>query len=197
MDFKYIVVQAGGKGTRLQHLTKNKPKALVPINNLPMIFHLFKKFPDKKFIVIGDYKCDVLKRYLNAFAPVEFEVVDACGKPGTCGGMAKAFAKIEENEPFMLIWSDLVLNEDFSVEKEEVGNYVGTSLGFECRWKYENGVFEEERSSTCGVAGLFFFKNKSYLENVPEEGEFVRWLSQTDIDFGTVTLDRTKEYGLI
>mgnify|MGYP003463731187 CR=1 FL=1 len=76
MDFKYIVVQAGGKGTRLQHLTKNKPKALVPINNLPMIFHLFKKFPDKKFIVIGDYKCDVLKRHLNAFAPVEFEVVD-------------------------------------------------------------------------------------------------------------------------
>ena len=29
--FNYIIVQAGGKGTRLEHLTKNKPKALVPI----------------------------------------------------------------------------------------------------------------------------------------------------------------------
>ena len=40
---KYIIVQAGGKGTRLGYLTKNKPKALVPVNNLPMIFHLFRK----------------------------------------------------------------------------------------------------------------------------------------------------------
>ena len=53
MDINYIVVQAGGKGTRMQDLTKNKPKALVPVNNLPMIFHLFKKFPDKKFMVLN------------------------------------------------------------------------------------------------------------------------------------------------
>ena len=44
---EYIIVQAGGKGTRLQHLTSNKPKALVPIENLPMIFHLFQKYPEK------------------------------------------------------------------------------------------------------------------------------------------------------
>ena len=48
MNPEYIIVHAGGKGTRLQHLTKNKPKALVPIGNLPMIFHLFRKFPKKK-----------------------------------------------------------------------------------------------------------------------------------------------------
>ena len=69
MDLKYIVVQAGGKGSRMERLTRNKPKALVPVNNLPMIFHLFKKFSDKKFIVIGDYKFDVLKKYLYIFAP--------------------------------------------------------------------------------------------------------------------------------
>ena len=38
----YIIVQAGGKGTRMGALTQNKPKALVPVNNLPMIFHLFR-----------------------------------------------------------------------------------------------------------------------------------------------------------
>lgn len=69
MDLNYIIVQAGGKGSRMERLTRNKPKALVPVNNLPMIFHLFKKFPDKKFVIIGDYKFDVLKRYLNSFAP--------------------------------------------------------------------------------------------------------------------------------
>ena len=69
MDLKYVVVQAGGKGSRMERLTRNKPKALVPVNNLPMIFHMFKKFSDKKFIVIGDYKFDVLKKYLYIFAP--------------------------------------------------------------------------------------------------------------------------------
>ena len=46
----YIIVQAGGKGTRICYLTKNKPKALVSVDNLPMLFHLFRQFPDKKFI---------------------------------------------------------------------------------------------------------------------------------------------------
>ena len=42
----YIIVQAGGKGTRLKHLTQNKPKALVPVGNLPMLFYLFGRYPD-------------------------------------------------------------------------------------------------------------------------------------------------------
>ncbi len=67
----YIVVQAGGKGTRLEHLTANKPKALVPVENLPMIFHLFRKFPDKKFVVIADTHREVLREYLAAFADVD------------------------------------------------------------------------------------------------------------------------------
>ena len=73
----YIIVQAGGKGSRMQILTRNKPKALVPVNNLPMIFHLFRKYPEKKFIVIGDYKYDVLEHYLREFADVDYKLV--CG----------------------------------------------------------------------------------------------------------------------
>ena len=53
MDFQYIIVQAGGKGTRMQHLTHNKPKALVPVNNLPIIFHLFRKYPDKNLSLLA------------------------------------------------------------------------------------------------------------------------------------------------
>ena len=36
-----IIIQAGGKGTRLEGLTRNKPKCLVPVNNLPIIFYKF------------------------------------------------------------------------------------------------------------------------------------------------------------
>lgn len=43
MNIEHIIVQAGGKGTRMEYLTKNKPKALVPVDNLPMLFHLSLK----------------------------------------------------------------------------------------------------------------------------------------------------------
>ena len=79
MNIEYIIVQAGGKGSRMESLTRNKPKALTPVNNLPMIFHLFRKYPNKKYIVIGDYKYDVLKNYLEAFADVSYELVCATG----------------------------------------------------------------------------------------------------------------------
>ena len=86
---EYIIVQAGGKGTRLEHLTANRPKALVPVGNLPMVFHLFRRYPDKRFVVIADYKKEVMRKYLAAFAGVKYQVVDAEGT-GTCAGVKQA-----------------------------------------------------------------------------------------------------------
>ena len=195
MRIKHIIVQAGGKGTRLGHLTANKPKALVPIDNLPMLFHLFRQFPKAKFVIIADYKADVMHRYLNAFADVQYLIVDAHGQ-GTCAGISGAAEKIPEGEPFMLIWSDLVLPETFSFPAEE-GNYIGLSDGFPCRWRYQDGKFEEILSSETGVAGLFLFQNKEALKGVPEEGEFVRWLQKQEKEFKTISLKRTEEFGLL
>lgn len=196
MDTNYIIVQAGGKGTRMEYLTANKPKALVPVNNLPMLFHLFRKYPDKRFIIIGDYKYNVLKKYLAAFADVMYCLVDGRGYSGTCAGIKKALRCIPENESFLLIWSDLILPEEFQLPVEEE-NYLGLSKDFPCRWKYENGELVEEKSIEYGVAGLFIFKDKSEIEDVPLEGEFVRWLKQKGMKPKELALSRTKEYGLI
>jgi GTP:adenosylcobinamide-phosphate guanylyltransferase/thiamine kinase-like enzyme len=196
MQCDYIIVQAGGKGTRLEYLTKNKNKALVPIENLPIIFHLFRKYPDKRFIIIGDYKIDVLKKYLASFAKVKYLVVDARGNKGTCAGLSKAIDIIPEKEAFMLIWSDLILPKDFALP-DEVGNYVGLSKDFECRWHYENNRLEEIASRESGVAGLFIFKEKSVIEDVPQSGEFVRWLQETKTAFNVIDLYHVKEYGLL
>lgn len=192
----YIIVQAGGKGTRMERLTHNKPKALVPIDNLPMIFHLFKKFPDKKFVIIGDYKYDVLTKYLNAFAKVDFQMVCATGYNGTCGGLQEALKYIPSGKSFMLIWCDLILSDDYKVPRLN-NNIIGISKDFPCRWKYENNIFNEERSSTQGVAGHFIFKEKSYIEDVPLEGEFVKWLQSKKMIFDEQPLYKTHEYGLL
>lgn len=198
---EYIIVQAGGKGSRLGYLTSNKPKALVPVENLPMLFHLFRKFPEKRFIVIGDYHKAVLRKYLDAFAEVKCLTVDAEGT-GTASGLRQALALIPGNEPFMLVWSDLILPADLCLPKEYAlsggkpeQDYIGVSKTFPCRWKYEAGQFAEEASVEQGVAGFFLFTGKEKLDDVPESGELVRWMRDQGMRFSEISLAGTREYG--
>lgn len=197
----YIIVQAGGKGTRLGHLTKNKPKALVPVENLPMLFHLFRKYPDKRFVIIADYKKEVLREYLSCFADVKYQVVDAQGE-GTCAGVSQAIELIPSGEAFMLVWSDLILPEGFSLPDEYINNkpehqYIGISTTFSCRWSYENDAFEESPSMEHGVAGFFLFTDKSQIMDVPESGELVRWMQTKNMRFKEISLAGTREFGLL
>lgn len=201
---EYIIVQAGGKGTRLGYLTKNKPKALVPIDNLPMLFYLFKKYPDKRFIVIADYKKEVMREYLAVFSNVKYQIVDASGT-GTCAGVKQAIDLLPDNKPFMLVWSDLILPDRFELPEEYADkadgipehDYVGLSETFSCRWKYDKGQFTEERSTECGVAGFFLFTGKDKVSGIPTSGELVRWLSEQEIQFKTVGLGGTREFGIL
>lgn len=196
MAVDYIVIQAGGKGTRLKQLTHNKPKGIVPVNNVPIIFNLFNRFPDKRFIIIGDYKHRVLEEYLEAFCKVKYVTVHAEGT-GTCAGIKQALDFIPENQTFMLVWSDLILDQELEIDQCSEGNYIGISRDFECRWSFENAKFQEKPSKDHGVAGLFIFQNKELLKQVPQEGEFVRWLGQSPIHFQELYLLATKEVGTL
>ncbi len=198
----YIIIQAGGKGTRLKKLTKNKPKALVPIENLPMIFHLFHLYPDKRFVIIADYKKEVLREYLAAFSDVKYQIVDAQGA-GTCAGVRQALRLLPPKEPFMLVWSDLILPSYFELPKEYAqsagpqDDYIGISETFTCRWSYKEDRFIEEHSYENGVAGFFLFTDKEKLESVPDSGELVRWMQQEGMVFKRLGLAGTREFGLL
>lgn len=201
---EYIIVQAGGRGTRLGYLTKNKPKALVPVDNLPMLFHLFRQYPDKRFVVIADYHKEVLREYLSCFAQVKYQVVDAEGT-GTCAGIRQALELIPSEAPFMLVWSDLILPSDLRLPDEYSGwpqevptqDYIGISEKFPCRWSYMDGRFEEKHSVEHGVAGFFLFRNKDRLLQVPESGELVRWMQVRQMEFCEFGLAGTREFGIL
>lgn len=190
-----IVVQAGGLGTRLETLTLNKPKCIVPIDNLPIVFYLFKRFPNAKFKIIADYKAEVLEKYLKAFADVDYEVIVSDQK-GTASGIKKAVESFKNNEPFMIIWSDLILGDEFKLPP--LGeNYVGISRDFECRWSFVDGKFIHEASTKDGVAGLFLLKSPDEIIGIPESGGFVEWLKSQDKEFKRLSLENTKEIGTI
>ena len=191
-----IIIQAGGKGTRLEGLTRNKPKCLVPVNNLPIIFYAFQKFRDADFTIIADYKTDVLEKYLSAFgAEYNYRIVKA-NKKGTISGIKEAIAPFKDDEPFMIIWCDLILSDNFKIPAENA-NYIGISKDFECRWSYIDGKFVKTPSKENGVAGLFIFENKKVLENIPEEGALVGWLEKQNLEFKRLDLYGSKEIGTL
>ena len=190
------IIQAGGKGSRLEWLTHNKPKCLVSVNNLPIIFYIFKKFPTAEFKIISDYKSDVLKRYLDIFATnYNYEII-VTKEAGTASGIKIALQNFSNDEAFMIIWCDLILSNDFNIPSE-IDNYIGISKDFECRWSYINNEFIKEPSKEDGVAGLFIFKNKEILKNIPEKGAFVPWLKTQNIKFKRLNLNKTKEIGTL
>ncbi|MTJ82593.1 MAG: NTP transferase domain-containing protein [Telmatospirillum sp.] len=191
MANSHVIIQAGGKGTRLEHYCWNKPKCLVPVSGKPMLYNLFEKFPDSSFNVIVDYKADVLERYVDVFPPhVPLRLVSPNGK-GTASGIAQSLSGIPDGEPFWLVWSDLVFGGPLKAPMAEKP-VVFLSRNFPCRWSARKGRdgkwhLTEVRSDQRGVMGLFWFPNKSFLAALPEEGEFVRWVGahckDIDVDF--------------
>ena len=47
------------------------------------------------------------------------------------------------------------------------------------------------------MAGLFVFRDKSALSDVPASGELVRWLQQQGLAFDELGLAGTREFGLL
>jgi len=198
-SIKYVVIQAAGKGTRMGRLTVNKPKALISVSGKPIIFSLMDRFPKAHFIIIGDYKIDILRKYLKSFSKVSYEIIDSSmiKRDGSCRGIRKAISRIPKDQPFLLTWCDLLFTgrNHFKGLKLGNSNYMGITNSFSCRWKFEHDKLIEERSEKRGVAGVFIFKNKREISDVPIWGEFCRYLLEKGVKFKGYFLNDVTEIG--
>jgi GTP:adenosylcobinamide-phosphate guanylyltransferase len=192
-----IIVQAGGLGTRMKGLTASKPKALIAVANKPILFHLFDWAGDKaEFIVIGDYKYDVLDRYLSTFASDRrIILVKAKGK-GNVSGIREALEYIPENEPVMIVWSDLILPNTLKIENNFSGCQIGV-VDFPCSWGVVDGKLKQGNVEKNGVAGLYVFDSKERLKTVPTEGSFTTWLASQSFPMKALPLIGCKDVGTL
>lgn len=191
-----IIVQAGGKGTRLQQLTANKPKCLVSVNNRPIIFHLFEKYKNYEFIIIADYKFDVIEKYLDTFAKVKYRLIKTIGNGNICG-IKKALDFVNSDEKFMIIWSDLLISDEFQPENLPDDNYIGILENQICSWSFKDGILDKVSSDKFGVGGCFLFKNKTFLENIPDNGSFTSFLKEKKISLKPIKMINCFEIGTL
>ncbi|WP_130471851.1 NTP transferase domain-containing protein [Candidatus Magnetaquicoccus inordinatus] len=190
-----VIVQAGGRGSRLRHHTWNKPKCLVSVHGKTLLNHLFDRFPQARFWVIGDYAFDQLVTYHQINPPaVDCHFLRARGK-GTMAGIADAVSQLDPERPLLLVWADLIIG-SIPNWPTETCPVLFTTSAFTCRWSAtpEQGL-QEIPSGQNGVAGLFYFPQAKLLPCPPESGEFVRWFAATCSDYALLRCDTLEELG--
>ena len=132
-----VGILAGGFGTRLQEETTIKPKPMIEIGGIPLLWHIMKIYSSygfKEFVVALGYKGEVIKDFFvnyryrasNLTVRVGTGEVTVCG--GTCedwtvhlldtgldtetGDRVKQMARFVGKEAFMLTYGDGVSNVD-------------------------------------------------------------------------------------
>jgi len=132
-----VAILAGGFGTRLSEETANIPKPMIHIGDKPILWHIMKIFSHygfNEFIILGGYKCYVIKEYFanyflhqsdvtfnladnsmqilnNATEPWKVTVLDT-GLDTMTGGRIKRAEHYLKNYPFLLTYGDGVSDVD-------------------------------------------------------------------------------------
>ena len=87
-----IVINAGGKGTRLDPFTKILPKPLIPVGDLPIIEHIMRRYEDagcKDFYIIVNYEKELIKSYFKEIDKTyQISWADENEPLGTGGGLS-------------------------------------------------------------------------------------------------------------
>lgn len=110
-----VIINAGGKGTRLYPLTKVLPKPLIPIGNLPiseMIINRFVSCGCKNIFMIVNEKKSMIKAYYNDVKKrYNLTFLDEDIPLGTGGGLSLLKGKI--NGTSIFINCDTIIDDDY------------------------------------------------------------------------------------
>ncbi|MCQ2521370.1 MAG: glucose-1-phosphate cytidylyltransferase [Lachnospiraceae bacterium] len=133
-----VVLLAGGAGTRITEESQYRPKPMVEIGGMPILWHIMKEYSHygfNEFIVCAGYKQDYIKEWFNQYflssSDITFDytegrnvivheqrtekwkvtIVDT-GLNTMTGGRIKRVQKYIGDEPFMLTYGDAVCDVD-------------------------------------------------------------------------------------
>lgn len=195
MTKMHIIVQAGGRGSRLRHHTWNKPKCLVSVRGKPLLYHLFEKFSTAHFHIIGDYAFEQLEKYLQVNPPnIEFTLTQTNEK-GTCSGITQALQAVPSDAELMITWSDLIIGTMPDIVIKGNVPLVFISNAFTCRWTQGDDGKLYEQPGPNGIPGIFYASKSEYFPEPPVSGEFVKWFSCNVPVFDTVLCNDLEELG--
>ncbi|MBM3200384.1 nucleotidyltransferase family protein, partial [Candidatus Woesearchaeota archaeon] len=160
---KQALILAGGKGTRLNPITKEIPKPLIPLQGKPLIEYtldLFKKFGIKDVIISIGFKKEKIKEYFGDGKRFGLNItyIEEDEPLGTAGPLKRAKQIIKG--PFIACNADEIKDIDlmdmfmFHQEKQALGTIALTTV---------------EDTSKYGVAKIAGNKILDFVEKPPRE----------------------------
>ena len=112
------MIMAAGVGSRLDPVTQNLPKPLVPVANRPVMDILLEKLASigvRDVIANTYYLADkIIERYSDNPYGVRFNYIREENLSGTAGGLKKCQFFFDENEDFVVLSADGLSNADLA-----------------------------------------------------------------------------------
>jgi len=165
------VILAAGKGTRLEPLTEDAPKCMLPLAGRPILEHVIKavrKAGIREAVLIVGYKEEEIREYFGDGSDFDVKIEYISQKQQL--GTAHAVSMVELNEDF------LVLNGDTLVSSECIDSVVSAHSDSAAAL----GLKEVEEPSGYGVVRLegsrvveIIEKPKKYVSNLVNAGIYV------------------------
>lgn len=189
---KKAMIMAAGVGSRLDPLTQEVPKPLVPIANRPMMDLLLEKLVSisiKDVIANTHYKAEkIIEKYKNNDLGINFNYIHETELSGTAGGVKKCQFFFNEGEDFLVLSADGLSNANLSaaigshkksgaiaslgvkkIALEEIPNFgvvVTDAEGF-VKGFQEKPSIQEAKSNTINT-GIYIFNYKIF-DYIPAE----------------------------
>lgn len=189
-----VVLLAGGFGTRISEESQFKPKPMIEIGGMPILWHIMKgysHFGYNEFIVCAGYKQHYIKEWFADYflhtsditfdftegnkmivhdqhcEPWKVTVVDT-GLNTMTGGRIKRVQKYIDNEPFMMTYGDGVCDVDIKnlVEFHKSHGKIATLTAV--MYDQSKGVLNIESDNS-----VHSFREKSSVDGAPINAGFM------------------------
>jgi len=185
------VILCGGKGTRLREETTDKPKPMVPIGAMPILWHIMKiyaRFGYTDFVLALGYKGEVIRNHFSNQANKEagWTITFAdTGQEAQTGARIKRIEKFVKDDDYFLATygdavSDVDINALISFHQKQGTVATMTAVHPHSKWGLVKGngaglieQFVEKPQLYDYVNGGFFVFGKKVFDYLEDKDECV------------------------
>lgn len=214
-----VVILAGGLGTRISEESQYRPKPMIEIGGMPIIWHIMKSYSYygfDEFIICAGYMQEYIKEWFSRYfvnssdvsfdyrdgnnvmtvheshaEPWKVTIVDT-GYGTMTGGRLKRVQKYIDNEQFMLTYGDAVCDVDLSKLLEFHRSHRKAATITSVIMKQEKGVLDISE-----IGAVRSFREKQMSDGTPINAGFMvlqpeifKYLEGDDTVFERVALEQ-------